>query len=152
MTSKLNLDWTKVTAPVEGVIGRLLVTRGNLIVANQTILTSIVSQDPMWAYFDIDEPTVLKIGDLVRQGKFGPAGAEIAKIPVHLQRANEKDFPHNEATLDFVNNQLDQATFTHQMRAVFPEPQAGQRSTALHPEQFCGLPRANQPPHTRRSW
>ena len=72
-TAKLNLDWTKVTAPVTGLIGRLLVTRGNLIVANQTTLTTIVRQDPMWVYFDVDEPTVLQVQELIRQGKFGPA-------------------------------------------------------------------------------
>ena len=60
-TAKLNLDWTKVTAPVSGLIGRLLVTRGNLITANQTTLTTIVRQDPMWVYFDVDEPTVLQV-------------------------------------------------------------------------------------------
>ena len=71
-TAKLNLDWTKVTAPVTGLVGRLLVTRGNLIVANQTTLTTVVRQDPMWVYFDADEPTVLQVHELIRQGKFGP--------------------------------------------------------------------------------
>jgi membrane fusion protein, multidrug efflux system len=124
-TAKLNLDWTKVTAPVTGLIGRLLVTRGNLIVANQTILTTVVSQDPMWVYFDMDEPTALRIRELVRQGKFGPTdtrtGVPIAKIAFHLQLANEKGFPHK-ATFDFVNNQLDQGTATLQIRGIFPNP------------------------------
>ena len=79
VTAKLNLDWTKVTAPVTGLIGRLLVTRGNLIVANQTTLTTVVAQDPMWVYFDMDEPTVLQVHELIRQGKFGPAGRSIRR-------------------------------------------------------------------------
>ncbi|MBV9125961.1 MAG: efflux RND transporter periplasmic adaptor subunit [Planctomycetes bacterium] len=121
-TAQLNLGWTKVTAPVTGVVSRLLVTRGNLIVANQTTLTSIVAQDPMWVYFDADEPTVLQVEELIRQGKLKSVRAEGAKIPIRLQLVNEKGFPH-EAILDFVNNQLDQATATLLIRAVFPNPQ-----------------------------
>lgn len=124
-TAELNLEWTKVTAPVHGMIGNLFVTRGNLIVANQTTLTSIVRQDPMWVYFNMDEPTVMEMRELVRQGKFGPSREELAgkvvKFPVRLQLANEKGFPH-QATLDFFNNQIDQATATILLRAEFPNP------------------------------
>jgi RND family efflux transporter MFP subunit len=133
---KLNLDWTKVTAPVEGRVGRLLVTRGNLIVANQTTLTTVVRQDPMWVYFDADEPTVLQVHELMRQGKFGPASPEHPpKIPFHLQLANEKGFPH-EATLDFVNNQLDQATATLLIRAIFPNPKPANGPRLFTPNNF----------------
>ena len=140
VTAELNLNWTKVTAPVTGLIGRLLVTRGNLIVANQTTLTTIVAQDPMWVYFDMDEPTALTIRELVRQGKFGPShdestGVEVAKIRFHLQLANEKGFPH-EATLDFVNNQLDQATATILIRAVFPNPKPSNGPRVFTPNNF----------------
>jgi RND family efflux transporter MFP subunit len=134
-TAKLNLDWTKVTAPVTGLVGRLLVTRGNLIVANQTILTTVVSQNPMWVYFDADEPTVLQVHELIRQGKFGPAGAEVAKIPVRLQLANETGFPHP-ATMDFVNNQLDQATATLLIRAIFPNPKPANGPRVFAPNMF----------------
>jgi len=146
VTAKLNLDWTRVTAPVAGVIGRLLVTRGNLIVANQTTLTTIVSQDPMWVYYDMDEPTVLQIGELVRQGKFGPAGAGFAKIPVGLQRANDKGFPH-EATTDFTNNQLDQATATLLMRAVFPNPKPATGPRVFSPNLFVRVRVPTSPPY-----
>lgn len=127
-TAKLNLDWTKVTAPVGGVIGRLLVTKGNLIVANQTTLTTIAAQDPLWVYFDMDEPTALQVRELARQGKFGPASDRPPKIPFHLRLANEKGFPHV-AILDFVNNQVDQATATLLIRAIFrnPKPENGPR-------------------------
>ncbi len=135
-TAKLNLDWTKVTAPVTGLIGRLLVTRGNLITANQTTLTTIVRQDPMWVYFDVDEPTMLQVRELVRQGKFGPAKeGQPPKIPFHLQLANEKGFPH-EAILDFVNNQLDQATATLLVRAVFPNPKPANGPRVFTPNIF----------------
>src|SRR4029077_3089989 len=135
-TAKLNLDWTKVTAPVVGRVGRLLVTRGNLIVANQTTLTTVVRQDPMWVYFDADEPTALQVHELMRQGKFGPASPEHPpKIPFHLQLGNEKGFPH-EATLDFVNNQLDLATATLLIRAVFSNPKPPNGPRVFAPNNF----------------
>jgi RND family efflux transporter MFP subunit len=134
-TAKLNLDWTKVTAPVAGLIGRLLVTRGNLIVANQTTLTTIVAQDPMWVYFDMDEPTALQIRELIRQGKFGPAGAADAKIQFRMQLANDKGFPH-EAIFDFVNNQLDQATATLLIRGIFPNPKPASGPRVFTPNLF----------------
>jgi RND family efflux transporter MFP subunit len=135
VTAKLNLEWTKVTAPVTGLVGRLLVTRGNLIVANQTTLTSVVSQDPMWVYFDMDEPTALQCRELARQGKFGPARDRPPKIPFHLRLANETGFPH-EATMDFVNNQVDQATATLLIRAIFPNPQPANGPRVFTPNNF----------------
>jgi RND family efflux transporter MFP subunit len=135
VTAKLNLDWTKVRAPVTGLVGRLLVTRGNLIVANQTTLTTVVSQDPMWVYFDMDEPTALQVRELARQGKFGPARDAPPKIPFHLRLANEKGFPH-EATLDFVNNQFDQATATLLIRAVFRNPKPADGPRVFTPNLF----------------
>jgi multidrug efflux system membrane fusion protein len=139
VNAKLNLDWTNVTAPVTGLVGRLLVTRGNLIVANQTTLTTVVSQDPMWVYFDMDEPTALQIRALIRQGKFGPTdkstGVPVAKIPFHLQLAGETGFPH-EAIFDFVNNQLDQATATILIRGVFPNPKPAEGPRLFTPNLF----------------
>jgi multidrug efflux system membrane fusion protein len=136
VTAKLNLDWTKVTAPVDGLVGRLLVTRGNLIVANQTILTTVVRQDPMWVYFDMDEPTALQVRELCRQGKFGPATpSHLPQLPFGLQLASEKGFPH-EAILDFVNNQIDQATATILIRAVFPNPNPANGPRVFTPNNF----------------
>jgi RND family efflux transporter MFP subunit len=136
VTAKLNLDWTQVTAPVTGLVGRLLVTRGNLIVANQTTLTTVVSQDPMWVYLDIDEPTELAVRELCRQGQFGKfRGDELPPVPFRLQLTNEKDFPHP-ATLDFVNNQLDQATATYKIRATFRNPPPAYGPSLFTPNNF----------------
>ena len=70
---QLNLDYTKVTAPVSGRVSRYVVTVGNLIQAGDqnggTLLTTIVSVDPMYAYFDVDEHTVLRVRQLIREGK-----------------------------------------------------------------------------------
>ena len=134
-TAKLNLDWTKVTAPVGGLVGRLLVTRGNLIVANQTTLTTVVRQDPMWVYFDADEPTVLQVHELIRQGKFGDARNGPPKVPFHMQLSGEKGFPH-EASLDFVNNQIDLATATLLIRAIFQNPKPANGPRLFTPNNF----------------
>ncbi len=68
--AKLDLSWTKVFAPISGVVSREQITVGNLVTADQTQLTSILREDPMYVYFDIDERTVLKILQLMREGKF----------------------------------------------------------------------------------
>jgi multidrug efflux system membrane fusion protein len=147
LTAKLNLDWTKVTAPVDGLVGRLLVTRGNLIVANQTTLTTVVRQDPMWVYFDMDEPTALHVRELCRQGKFGPATpSHLPEIPFGLQLANEKGFPH-EAILDFVNNQIDQATATILIRAVFANPNPANGPRVFTPNNFVRVRVPTSPPY-----
>jgi multidrug efflux system membrane fusion protein len=147
-TARLNLDWTKVTAPVTGLIGRLLVTRGNLIVANQTTLTTIVSQDPLWVYFDMDEPTALQVRELVRQGKFGPVTAgRPPKVPFGLRLATEKGFPH-EAILDFVNNQIDQATATLLIRAIFSNPKPPNGPRVFTPSNFVRVRVPTSPPYT----
>jgi RND family efflux transporter MFP subunit len=146
-SAKLNLDWTKVTAPVVGRIGHFLVTRGNLIVANQTTLSTIVRQDPMWVYFNMDEPTALQVWELARQGKFGKASPEQPpKIPFGLQLANEKGFPH-EAILDFVNNELDQATATILIRAIFANPKPANGPRLFTPNNFVRVRVPTSPPY-----
>jgi RND family efflux transporter MFP subunit len=130
-TAKLNLDWTKVTSPVAGRISRLLVTRGNLIVANVTTMTTIVSQDPMWVYFDMDEPTAMAVRKVCPQ----ESGGEGPKISVRLQLSNEPDFAHR-ATLDFVNNQFDQSTATLLVRGIFPNPKPANAPRAFVPNNF----------------
>jgi RND family efflux transporter MFP subunit len=101
----------------------------------------------MWVYFDMDEPTWLQVGELARQGKFGPATPEHPpKIPFHLQLANEKGFPH-EATLDFVNNQLDLATATLLIRAVFPNPRPPNGPRLFAPNNFVRVRVPTSPPY-----
>ncbi len=66
---KLNLSFTKVTAPVDGQVSRYYLTLGNLVVQDQTLLTTVVSVDPMYVYFDVDEPTVLRIRRAINEGQ-----------------------------------------------------------------------------------
>lgn len=117
----LNLEYTKVKAPVGGRISRYLVTVGNLIQSGDqgggTVLTTIVSVDPMYAYFDVDELTVLRARQLNREGK--AASARETEVPVSLALANEEGFPHR-GTINFVDNQINAKTGTLSFRGVFP--------------------------------
>jgi RND family efflux transporter MFP subunit len=119
-TAELNLSFTKVTAPVSGRVSRYLVTVGNLVQsgdqANCTLLTTIVSVDPMYAYFDVDDRTALQIRQLNRQGKAGSTD-EVA-MPASLGLANEDGFPH-QGTIDFVDNQINARTGTQRFRGTF---------------------------------
>jgi multidrug efflux system membrane fusion protein len=118
--AKLNLGYTKVTAPITGRVSRALITAGNLVTAGQTELTSIVSVDQVYAYFDADEQTYLKYMKLAQTGA-RPSSRDV-KNPVYMALANESGFPH-EGYIDFVDNQVNPATGTIRGRAVFENPQ-----------------------------
>jgi len=121
--AKLDVEFTRVTAPVSGRVGRKLVTEGNLItggVGSQgTLLTTIVSLDPIYAYFEADEGSYLKYTRLAREGQ-RPSSREY-KNPVHVGLADEQGFPR-EGVMDFVDNQVDRGTGTILGRALLPNP------------------------------
>ncbi len=120
--ARLDVRYTKVTAPVSGRVSRYVVTVGNLIQAGDqgggTLLTTLVSVDPMYAYFDVDEHTVLRVRKLIREGK-ADSPREIDTVPVWLGLANDKGFPHK-GTINFVDNQVNPRTGTMRLRGVFP--------------------------------
>lgn len=118
--AKLNLSYTKVTAPITGRISRAQITAGNLVSAGQTELTTIVSVNQVYAYFDADEQTYLKYIKLAREGT-RPSSREV-KNPVYMGLANESGFPH-EGYIDFIDNQVNPATGTIRGRAVFENPE-----------------------------
>ena len=117
----LNLGYTKVTAPVSGRVSRYVVTVGNLIQSGDqnggTLLTTVVSVDPMYVYFDMDERTVLRVRALIREGK--ARSARESEWPVALGLATEDGFPH-QGTIDFEDNQVNPKTGTLRVRGVFP--------------------------------
>jgi RND family efflux transporter MFP subunit len=119
--AKLDLGYTKVTAPIDGRVSRYVVTVGNLVQAGDqgggTLLTTIVSVDPMYAYFDVDEYTALRVRQLVREGKSD--SPRDGGYPVWLGLANEKGHPHR-GTINFVDNQVNPKTGTIRARGVFP--------------------------------
>jgi membrane fusion protein, multidrug efflux system len=120
-SAKLNLTFTQVTSPITGRISREQVTVGNLVQADSTLLTNIVSVDPIYAYFNVDERSVLNYQQLVRTGKMPDARS--ASVPVYLQLDNESGFPH-QGVIDFINNQFNSSTGTLQVRGVFPNANA----------------------------
>jgi RND family efflux transporter MFP subunit len=117
--TKLDVEFTRVTAPISGRISRRLVTEGNLInggSAESTLLTTIVSLDPIYAYFEADERSYLKYVRLSQNGQ-RPSSRD-ARNPIYLALADEKGFPRR-GYIDFVDNRLDSKTGTMSGRAVF---------------------------------
>ncbi|HLA83482.1 MAG TPA: efflux RND transporter periplasmic adaptor subunit [Thermoguttaceae bacterium] len=120
-SARLNVEFTRILSPVDGVVGRNLLTVGNLIKQDQTLLTTVVSENPMYAYFDIDEHTLLRVQRLLQQGKI-TRREEKEGFPVELGLADEGDrYPH-EGRIDFINNRIDPTTGTLQIRGTFPNP------------------------------
>jgi RND family efflux transporter MFP subunit len=118
-TNQLNLGFTKVLSPIDGRISRFNLTVGNLVTQDQSLLTTIVSVDPMYGYFDVDERTVLQVREMIRKGKV--KSAREIDWPVFLSLANEEDFPHK-GTINFVDNQVNPRTGTLRLRGVFANP------------------------------
>jgi multidrug efflux system membrane fusion protein len=119
--AQLNMDYTSIKAPISGRIGRKMMTEGNLVNGNMaisTLLTTIVSLDPLYCRFDADERSILKYQQLARQGHENLRGG---KWPCEIELANETGFPHK-GVLDFVDNQVDEATGTMRVRGVFANP------------------------------
>ncbi len=115
--AELDLEFTKVISPIAGRASRAMVTRGNLVSGGQgegTLLTTVVSVDPIYASFDADEQTFLRYGSRVRQHGMGGSG----NLPIQMALADEQSFPH-QGTLQFLDNRLDPSTGTIHGRAVF---------------------------------
>ena len=121
--ARLDVEFTQVSAPISGRIGRKLVTEGNLITGGPgsqgTLLTTIVSLDPIYVYFEADEGSFLKYERLKRTGE-RPSSRDY-KNPVHVGLADDRGFPR-EGLMDFVDNQIDRGTGTIVGRAVLPNP------------------------------
>lgn len=107
-TARLNLEWTTIRAPFDGRVGKAEVTVGNLV-DGSTVLTSVVSANPMYVSFNSDEATYLQVGKLARSNP--------AALKVRIGLANEQGVPH-EGRLEFVDNQIDPQAGSVRMRAV----------------------------------
>jgi len=117
-SAQLNLGFTRVTSPVTGRVSRAEVTRGNLVTGGNnggTLLSSVVSMDPIYLYFDSDEQAYLRYTRLARDGQ--RSSSRDAPNPVQVGLANEEGFPHA-GRMDFVDNQLNPQTGTIRARAV----------------------------------
>jgi RND family efflux transporter MFP subunit len=120
--AQLNVEFTQVRAPISGRISRNLVSVGNLInggTTQSTLLTTIVSLDPIYCYFEADERAYLKG---IRQARNGDrTNGRVGKQPVYVGLADEEAFPH-QGYIDFMDNRLDQNTGTITARAILPNP------------------------------
>lgn len=114
--ARLNLEFTEVKSPVDGRTSRAQVTVGNLVTADSTLLTTVVSQDPIYVYFDADERSLLKYMAMVREGT--RENVRETEIPVQLGLANEDGYPHK-GMIDFVDNAIDPVTGTMRARGRF---------------------------------
>lgn len=117
--AQLNYDFTEVKAPISGRISRRLVTEGNIVSIDQTLLTTIVSLDPIYFGFTVDERSFLKY-----QGALGIGMGETQKgkgVPIQIALTGETK-PTRKGTLDFVDNRVDSATGTVLLRATVENP------------------------------
>src|SRR5882724_8816539 len=119
-SAKLDLEYTQVRAPIAGRISRALLTEGNYVsgaAGAATLLTTLVSVDPVYVYADMDENSLLRFNALARTKKLEADGD--GKIPVDLQLADEADFPHR-GYIESFDNRLNADTGSILLRAVFP--------------------------------
>jgi RND family efflux transporter MFP subunit len=140
--AKLDLDFTKVAAPVAGKISRTQVTVGNLVNASggETLLTTIVSVDPMYVYFDVPERALFRYRQDYRKALAGEGGTQLTmkelKVPVQVGLEGEQGYPQK-GFLDFADNRVNPSTGTMQVRGVLPNSQrdleAGMRARVRVP-------------------
>ena len=114
--ARLNLEFTQVRAPIDGHVSRAIITAGNLV-TSASLLTTVVSDDPVYAYFDADEQTFLRYSKLARSANTNDDGTS----GVFMGLVDEDGYPH-QGKLDFVDNQVDATTGTIRARAVFSNP------------------------------
>src|ERR1700704_3751758 len=117
-SAALNLEFTQIKSPIDGRVSDARITLGNLVqpgAGPESVLTTVVSVDPIYAKVDADENAILKYVKLSEEGK--RVSARAAKIPAFVELGNETDFPH-EGVVDFVDNRLDPGTGTVRARVV----------------------------------
>jgi RND family efflux transporter MFP subunit len=144
-TAELDLSFSRITAPISGRISRTRVTPGNFVSGGKTdssatVLTTIVTQDPIYIYFDVSENNALKYTRLTEATGKGVPGMLGAAVGVALP--DEQGFPHA-GKLDFLDNRLDQGTGTLRARAVIPNKEA-----LFSPGMFARLRLQGSPEYT----
>ncbi len=123
-----NLTWTHITAPFAGRASKRVLDPGNLVMADATVLTSLVQLNPIYVYFDVDDRTLLRVRRLVRAGRV-PSARERA-TPVQVGLPDEDGFSYT-GDIDFIENTLDPGTGTLRIRATVPND-----NLLLSPKQF----------------
>jgi multidrug efflux system membrane fusion protein len=144
---KLNREFANVVAPISGMVSRYYLTMGNLVNQDQTLLTTIVSLDPIYAYFDMDEPTLLRIRKAINEGRIKARRANGLRVPVFMGLQGEPGFPH-EGSINFVNNQLNPTTGSILVRGIFPNPKPPGGTRLLSPGMFVRIRLPIGDPHS----
>jgi RND family efflux transporter MFP subunit len=142
--SKLYLEWTQVRAPFSGRISRRLLDKGNMVAAGQTALTTVVSIDPMYVYFDVDERTLLRLRGEAQPVSLSDSQQGSAKVEMGL--ASEDGYPH-QGVINFEDNKVDANTGTIRMRGVFANPKTPSGGQLLSPGLFARIRLPVGPPH-----
>ena len=119
--AETNLAFTRISAPFDGRLSKRLVDPGNLVKADETALTTIVALDPLYATFDVDERTVMKIRDLIRRGEIKSSREEPRSVRIGLADDDEGAFPLS-GLITFADNAIDAGTGTLRVRAVVRNP------------------------------
>jgi RND family efflux transporter MFP subunit len=139
-TNRLNLNFCRVTAPISGRVSRRYIDPGNLVKADDTVLTRVNSQNPIYAYFDVDERTLLKFRRLIREGKI--KSSRESAIRVDLALADERGFegehdqPRHQGVFDFADNRVDPTTGTLQVRVRIDNPKLAEGIWLFSPGMF----------------
>ncbi|HEY3962946.1 MAG TPA: efflux RND transporter periplasmic adaptor subunit [Planctomycetaceae bacterium] len=138
--ARLNVEFSSIAAPISGKISRTEITAGNLIKADNTLLTTIVSVDPINVYFNLDERTLLVVHKLMREGKVKGAKGKHADdrevFSVELGLATDEGYP-KQGYIDFLDNHVDPATGTVRVRGVFANPEFQPQRREMTPGMFA---------------
>lgn len=155
-SAEIELGHTEVKAPIAGRISRAITTEGNFVTAGSTLLTTLVSVDPVYVYTDIDENSLLRLQALSREG--GLYLNKDGRVPVEIQLADESDFPHK-GFIESFDNRLDAATGSMVVRCELPNadgrltpglftrvrlPMTGERDSLLIPAEAILTDQANK--------
>jgi multidrug efflux system membrane fusion protein len=120
--SKLKLEWTRVTSPIDGRVSRNQVDLGNLVGANEkTLLTTVVDDSQVYVYFNVSETDLLPVLRLYGKESSEKKSDSFEKVPVYIGLADEEGYPH-EGHLDFAETTVDSGTGTIQVRGKIPNP------------------------------
>jgi RND family efflux transporter MFP subunit len=140
--AELNVEFSHIAAPISGKISKTEISAGNLIRAENTLLTTIVSVDPIHVYFDLDERTLLTVRKLMLDGKIKAARSESSgsreTFPVELGLAIDEGYP-KKGYIDFLDNRVNPATGTIRVRGVFENPESapGSQKREITPGMFA---------------
>ena len=127
---RLNHEFTRVVSPIDGMVSRYYLTLGNLVNQDQTLLTTVVSLDPMYAYFDVDEPTLLRVRKAINEGQDQAAGKAAPRSRSSWGCKASEGFPHEGKSTSSTTSSTPPPAASS-VRGVFPNPEAPGRLAAF---------------------